>query len=374
MTTSAAARSVPFFNYAKAFTQDEESYVNIFRDVLRRGAFIMQRDLAEFEEHLAAYLGVKHALGLANCTDALIISLRAAGVGPGDEVIFPSHTMVASPSSVFFVGATPVPVECGADHLIDPAAIEPAITKRTRAIMPVQLNGRTADMDAIGAIAQKHGLVIVEDSAQALGSKFRGRFAGTFGAAGNFSFYPAKTLGCFGDGGGIVTNDDAIAAKVRLYRDHGRDAQSGEVVQWGLNSRLDNMQAAFLDFQFKSYDSAIARRRAIASLYDRRLRSLEQVQPPPAPDAGDHFDVFQNYEIEADRRDELRAYLKDRGVGTLVQWGGKAVHQWKKLGFHQKLPRTERMFERCIMLPMNTTLTDEDVEYVCDMVRAFYAK
>jgi dTDP-4-amino-4,6-dideoxygalactose transaminase len=148
---------------------------------------------------------------------------RAAGLKPGDEVIFPSHTMAASPASVAHAGGTPVPVECGADHLIDPDAIEAAITKRTVAIMPVQLNGRTADMDRIQRIADSHGLYILEDSAQALGSMFRGRMAGTFGRAGVYSFYPAKILGCFGDGGAVVTNDDAIAERVRLLRDHGRD-------------------------------------------------------------------------------------------------------------------------------------------------------
>lgn len=371
--TTQTARPVPFFNYQKAFTAHETAFVEIFRDVMRRGAFIMQADLERFENHLAGYLGVRYAFGLANCTDALIIALRAAGVGPGDEVIFPSHTMVASPSAIFFAGATPVPADCNPDHLMDPESVERAVTKRTRAIMPVQLNGRTADMDAIAAIADKHGLLIVEDSAQGLGSKFKGRFAGTFGIAGTYSFYPAKILGCFGDGGALVTNDEGVARKVRLYRDHGRDAASGEVLMWGLNSRLDNLQAAILDFQFQNYQGIIDRRRANASAYQSLLGDVRQLTLPPAPGSeADHYDTFQNYEIEADNRDDLRQFLRERGIGTLIQWGGKAVHQFEALGFKSILPNTERLFQRCLMLPMNLTVTDEDLQYVAGCIREFY--
>lgn len=375
MAPLSATRSIPFFNYQEAFTRQEEDLVRIFREVLRRGAFIMQRDLEQFEGDLAGYLGVKHAIGLANCTDALLIGLRAAGVGPGDEVIFPSHTMVASPSAVFFAGAVPIPVDCGPDHLIDAESIRKAITRRTKAIMPVQLNGRTADMDAIGAVAREHGLLVIEDAAQGLGSKFKGRFAGTFGLVGTFSFYPAKILGCLGDGGALVTDDDRIAQLTRLYRDHGRNARTGEVERWGLNSRLDNLQAAFLDFQLQDYQAMVDRRRSIARLYQELLGEVPELVLPPAPDSDpDHFDTFQNYEIEAERRDGLRAFLKDRGIGTLVQWGGKAVHQFRALGFAQRLPNTERLFGRCLMLPMNLTLSDDDVAYVAGAVREFHRR
>lgn len=371
MTTS-AVRTIPFFNYRGAFAAEEETYVGIFRDIIRRGAFIQQQDLVDFEARLAGYLGVKHAIGVGNATDGLIFALRAAGFGPGDEIIFPSHTMVATAAAIAHVGATPVAADCGPDHLIDPASVEKHVTAKTKGIMPVQLNGRTANMDAIEAIATKHNLRIVEDAAQGLGSSFKGRKAGTFGVAAAFSFYPAKILGCFGDGGAVVTNDDAVAAKVHLLRDHGRD-HLGEVQLWGYNSRLDNLQAAILDHQFKTYQTIIDRRRALARIYRKELGSLTQVVLPPGPDGEtEHFDVFQNYEIEAERRDELRQFLKDRGVGTLIQWGGKAVHQWKGLGFKESLPNTERLFTRCIMLPMNMTLSDDDVQHVAALVREFY--
>jgi dTDP-4-amino-4,6-dideoxygalactose transaminase len=372
MASATIQTSIPFFNYRGAFAAREEEFIEIIRDVLRRGAFIQQRDLAEFEDALARYLGVGFAFGVANATDGLIISFRAAGLKPGDEVIFPSHTMVASPASVAHVGGVPVAVDCGPDHLMDPRSAEAAITERTRAIMPVQLNGRTCDMDQIEALAAKHNLMIVEDAAQALGSSFKGRRAGTFGIAAAFSFYPAKILGCFGDGGAIVTNDPEVARRMALLRDHGRNDQ-GDVEMWGLNSRLDNMQAAILHAQFRDYDEIISRRRSIASLYESLLSDLEDITLPPGPDAdADHFDVYQNYEIEADRRDELKSYLAANGIGTVVQWGGTPVHRFDKLGFTVSLPATERLFERCLMLPMNMMVTDDEVRYIAATVRAFY--
>lgn len=372
--TAIQQRTIPFFNYRGAFLEHEEAFVGIFRDVLRRGAFIQQRDLEDFERHLAAYLGVRHAIGVGNATDGLVMSLRAAGVEPGHEVIVPSHTMVATAAAVAHAGATPVLVDCGPDHLMDPASAARAVTRRTRALMPVQLNGRTCDMDALSALAREAGAVIVEDAAQGLGSRFRGRLAGTFGAAAAFSFYPAKILGCLGDGGAVVTDDDAVACRVRLLRDHGRD-ERGEVQLWGLNSRLDNLQAALLDHQFADYQAILDRRRALASLYQERLGDLDVLTLPPAPGSDpDHYDTFQNYELEAERRDALREFLAAGGIGTLIQWGGKAIHQFPALGFRQSLPNTERLFQRCLMLPMNLTLSDDDVGYVAARVRAFYGR
>ena len=367
-----AVRSIPFFNYAEAFAAYEDAFVDIVRDIIRRGAFIQQRDLAEFEGHLAEYLGVRFAIGVGNATDGLGMALRAAGIGVGDEVLFPSHTMVATAAAVAHIGATPVPVDCGPDHLIDPASVERLITPRTRAVMPVQLNGRTADMDTIATIARRQKLLVIEDAAQGLGSRFKGRLAGTFGLAAALSFYPAKILGCLGDGGAVVTNDPDVARKVRLLRDHGRD-ESGEVRCWGFNSRLDNLQAAMLEHQFRDYATVIERRRNLARTYRADLYDVPQVVLPPGPDDDpEHFDVYQNYEIEVERRDEIRRFLTERGVGTLIQWGGKAVHQFTGLGLNVSLPNTERLFERCLMLPMNLTLADDDVHYIAGAIREFF--
>jgi len=370
--TTTSLRQVPFFAYPYVFTSARNELLAVLEDIGSRGAFIMQRDLSRFEENLAIFLNSKFALGVGNATDGLHFAVRAADLRHGDEVILSSHTMIATAAAVHFAGATPVPVDCGPDHLIDPSAVEAAVSSRTRAIMPTQLNGRTCNMDAIKAIADKHGLHVIEDAAQALGSRFKGRCAGTFGMASAISFYPAKVLGCLGDGGAVIANDEAVYERVYQMRDHGRNT-GGEIVSWGLNSRLDNLQAAILDFQLKKYGSVMCRRRYLASLYTQRLYDVPELVLPPAPDSDpDHFDIYQNYEIDAEKRDELKRYLKDHGIGTLIQWGGQAVHQLKALGFTQHLPYTDWLFTRLLMLPMNMSLSDDDVHYVCDNIRVFY--
>ena len=367
-----ARQVVPFFDYPHVFTSQEESLLSTITDVGRRGAFILQSDLEEFETELAAFCGAEYAIGVGNGTDALTLALRAAGIGPGDEVVFSSHTYVATAGSIHFTGAVPVPVECRDDHLIDPVAMEGALTSRTKAIMPTQLNGRTCDMDAIQDVAAAHSLTIIEDAAQGLGSQFRGKKAGTFGLAGTISFYPAKTLGCLGDGGAVITSDEAVNRELRLLRDHGRN-EAGEIVAWGLNSRLDNLQAAILRHKLETYEREVGRRRELAAQYRDRLWEVPGILLPPGPENDpNHFDVYQNYEVEVERRDELQAFLRDEGVGTAVQWGGRPVHQLQSLGFAAKLPFTDRVFKRCLMLPMNTSLKDSDVDYVSAKIREFY--
>lgn len=365
-------RQVPFFNYPLLFSEQSDAYMSTLQDVLSRGAYIMQKDLLQFEQNVASYLGCKHVIGVADGTVALTLSLKAAGIGPGDEVIVSTHTFVATAAAVHHVGATPVVADCLPDSMIDPASVRRLITSRTRAIMPTQLNGRTCDMPALLAICEEFGLKLVEDSCQAMGASYDGTKAGLFGVAGSYSFYPAKTLGSFGDGGAIATNDDAVADYVRLMRDHGRGAD-GRVRQFGHNSRLDNIQAAILDLKLKTYDRAIGRRREIASLYQSRLGTLEQVLLPPAPDADAHrFDIYQNYEIQAESREALRTFLSENGVGTIIQWGGWMLHQFDDLGLVNDVSYAEGMSKRYMMLPLHHMLSDDDVHYVCDKVIAFY--
>jgi dTDP-4-amino-4,6-dideoxygalactose transaminase len=365
---------VPFFEYPRLFKDNRDELINIIEDVGNRGAYILQKDVIEFEKTLSSYIGTNYAIGVGNATDALEIAWSAIGLNPGDEVIISSHTMLATASAIVVAGGIPVPVDIGADNLIDPCAIESAITARTVGISPTQLNGRTCDMDEITTIADKYKLAVVEDAAQGLGSKFKGKMAGSFGDASAFSFYPAKILGSMGDGGAITSNDPILFQKMYEMHDHGRNAQ-GEVNSWGRNSRLDNMQAAILNFHFTSYEKTITRRRDIAMTYHQKLSGLDFLKlPEPPSNEGPHFDTFQNYEIEAVDRDALAIYLKENGVGTLVQWGGKGIHQWTNLGFQQKLPKTETFFKKCIMLPINLFISDEDVLYVCEQIIDFYTK
>jgi dTDP-4-amino-4,6-dideoxygalactose transaminase len=366
-------RRVPFFNYPHVYLPDRQRYLDIFDRICSRGAFIQQDELVEFETALATFAGSRFAIGVANGTDAMVIALRAAGIEAGDEVIICSHTFVATAAAVHHVGAIPVPVECGPDRMIDSQSVEQAIGPRTRAIMPTQLNGRTADMASISALAEAHGLLILEDAAQALGSTFRGVGAGNFGVAGTISFYPAKSLGCFGDGGAILCNDQETFETCTMLRDHGRSPTSGMVEAFGYNSRLDNLQAGILNAKLETFREEIDRRREIASLYDELLHGVSGMTLPPAPEAdSDHFDTFQNYEVTSDRREELRQYLTDRGIGTILQWGGTPIHLFDGLGIKANLPYTERFFEQCFLMPMNTSLSDEDVRYVADTVVRFY--
>ncbi len=366
-------RRVPFFDYPRLWLDDKDSLLKIIDETASSGGFIMQKAVAQFETELAEYCGVSHAVGVGNATDGMEIFLQAIGLDPGDEVIISSHTMLATASAIKVSGGRPIPVDIGPDNLIDPESILSAITPRTVGVMPTQLNGRTCAMDPIIKIADQHGLFVVEDAAQALGSTYKGKAAGTFGLASDISFFPAKVMGCLGDAGAVLVNDEDLYKAVYQLHDHGRDVADGKVKRWGRNSRLDNIQAAILRWKLKSYEDVISRRREIATIYDSRLNGLEELKLPPPPGADvDHFDVFQNYEFTAENRDALELHLAGLGIGTLKQWGGMAIHQFKDLGFDQHCPNTEEFFEKCLMTPMNIFITDDDVHYICDSILEFY--
>lgn len=364
---------VPFFDWAAYFNERADQFSRILTETAGAGKFILQREVDEFEAALASFIGVKHVIAVADGTNAILLGLRASGLRPGDEVILPSHSFIAAAQSVHHAGGTVVPVELDeSDWLVSPAAIEAAITPKTRAIMPVHVNGRTCQMGAIMDIAARHGLEVFEDSAQAAGARLDGKPAGGIGRWGTYSFYPSKTLGCFGDGGALVTNDDEVAERVRAMRNHGANRDKvipRDIAIWGTNSRLDNIQAAILSYKLTYYAEAISRRREIAQRYQDAFADLEGLRLPPPPEDGRYFDIFQNYELCSDRRDDLRSRLAEQGVGTIIQWGGFGIHQLRGLGFSQNLPKTERFFEESLLLPMNHVLSDEQVEHVIQSVR-----
>jgi dTDP-4-amino-4,6-dideoxygalactose transaminase len=369
---------VPFFDWQALFAERAADYLRIIERTASSGGFILHSAVEEFEQKLACYLGVKHAIGVSDCTNGMLLGLRASDVRAGDEIILSAHAFIAAAQSIHFAGAVPVPVELDESDgcLMDPAAVVGAITPRTRGIMAVHVNGRVCDMDSLEAIADEYDLEIYEDSAQALGARLDGRLAGTFGRWAAFSFYPSKTLGCFGDAGALVTDDDEIAAALRAMRNHGAGADkriSAGCSLWGTNSRLDNIQAAILAFKLGWYGDVIDRRREIAAAYDDAFRGIAELHlPPPPSDDPRHFDIFQNYEIRCDCRDALREHLADRQIGTIVQWGGIPLHQFRALGFTQELPRTDKFFENAMLLPMNHLLTDDQVEAVIDAVQEFF--
>lgn len=369
---------VPFFNWAQLYSERRTEFARIWDETAARGAFILQDEVAEFEAALAKFLGVKHVIALADCTNAMLLGLRACGLERGDEVILPSHGFIAAAQAVHFAGGVPVPVELSEhDWLLDPTSVEAAVTAKTRAIMPVHVNGRVCDMDPLRTIANEHGLLIVEDAAQAVGARYKGEVAASFGQWGAFSFYPSKTLGCFGDAGALATNVDTVAETVRSMRNHGADQSKSiplDCAIWGSNCRMDNLHAAILTYKLSYYQEVLDRRRSIAARYDDALRDLEELRLPPAADIdGDRFDIFQNYELRCrSNRDGLRSYLAERGVGTIVQWGGLGMHQLTGLGFNQKLPRTDKFFQEALLLPMNHLLSPDQVEHVIACVRDFF--
>ncbi|MEK6820550.1 MAG: DegT/DnrJ/EryC1/StrS family aminotransferase, partial [Nanoarchaeota archaeon] len=279
---------VQYVDLSIQFKNLEKELTEVFKRVMSGADFILRDDVEKFEENIASYLGVKHVIGVNSGTDALFLALRAAGIGENDEVITVAHTFVASLASIVHNRAKPILVDIKEDFNIDVDKIEEAITKRTRAIMPVHLNGRACNMDKLMQIAEKHNLLIIEDAAQALGSAYRGRKVGSFGIAGCFSAHPIKTLSCAGDGGFISTNNDEIAEKCRLLRDHGQKTKR-DYVCFGYNSRLDNLQAAILNVKFKYLEDWIKKRREIAKIYSEKLADLPLILPP-APSDGDYFD------------------------------------------------------------------------------------
>lgn len=363
---------VPFVGYKIQYQNLRREIDQSIQKALEKGDLILREDTEEFEKRLAEFTGAKYAVGLNSGTDALFLSLLALGIGKGDEVITVSHTFVASFATIVQTGATPVLVDVGDDYVMDAEKLESAITPKTKAIIPVYLNGRMCDMNRIMEIANKHDLLVVEDSAQALGASYNNRKAGSIGATGCFSFYPAKILGCFGDGGGLTTNDEKIIEKIRLLRDHGQKTKT-EILCYGWNSRLDNIQAAVLNVKLDYLPDWIKRRRGIAKMYNSGLSNMPEIKLPPDCD-NKHSDVFQNYVLRAENRDELFNFLKENGVETLIK--DPVPNHWQKgLNLsHFKLPVSEQLANEVISLPMYPELTDEQIQYIISTVRKFYQK
>jgi dTDP-4-amino-4,6-dideoxygalactose transaminase len=363
---------VPFVDFPTQFRRFEGEIMASVKEIFTGGDYILRQQVKQFESNMASFLGTDYAVGVNSCTDAMMLSLRAAGIGAGDEVITVAHTFVATIEAIVHCGAKPVLADIGGDYNMDVNHLEAAISPKTKAIMPVHLNGRLCDMDSLMSIASKHKLIVIEDAAQALGATFDGRKAGAFGLAGCFSFYPAKLLGGAGDGGIVATSDKDIAEKVRLYRDHGR-ATKNDIALFGFNSRLDNLQAAVLNVKFRYLPQWIDRRRELAGLYDRNLSSIPQLKlPPPPRDSGRYFDVFQNYVVRSEERDRLVTYLNECGIETLVS-NPTPTHQQPALGLsHFHLPKTEQFAKEVVSLPLHTELSNEQVEFVTERINKLY--
>lgn len=366
---------VPFVNYPEHYRRIWDEVMGAVTEVLTKGDLILRDQMKQFEQNMASFVGVKHAVGLNSGTDALFLSLKAASIGSGDEVITVAHTFVATIAVIVHCGAKPVLVDVGEDMNMNVDLLEEKITRKTKAVIPVDLNGRLCDMGRLMKIADKHDLAVIEDAAQALGATYDGKKAGAFGLTGCFSFYPAKTLGSAGDAGLLTTNDDKIAEQIRLLRDHGQDRSTGECLFYGFNSRLDNLQAAILNVKLKYLPEWNERRRKLAGLYQKGLSDLPDLKLPPPPQKGGHFyDIYQNYVVRSKKRDQLVTFLRESGVEILVSWP-KPLNQHKALGLGQfKLPKTEQISKEVLSLPLYPELTEEQVQTVIDLVHEFHAK
>lgn len=364
---------VPFVDPGKNYQMIRDEIDAVYREVMTNGDLIDRHHLTEFEENLADFVGTEYAIGLNSGYDALHLSLRALGIGEGDEVIVPAHTFVATASAVVNVGAEPVLVDIRKDFNIDPAAVEEAITDDTEALLPVHLNGRMADMRRIIDIAEDHDLHVVEDACQSLGSSLGDMSAGAVGDTGCWSFYPFKILGGYGDGGAITTDDPEIARYATRMRFNGEDRETGEYHGHGFTCLMDNIQAAWLDVKLSHLPAWIERRKEIAQRYHEGLSGLPGLELPRYED--DEFDhVYQNYVVLADAGDAFSDHMEDNGVEVLVQWR-KPYYEHEALELEDRgFPVTEAISQKVCSLPMNVELEDEQVDYVIQAATDFFSK
>ncbi|WP_377278848.1 DegT/DnrJ/EryC1/StrS family aminotransferase [Rhizobium sp. R86522] len=359
---------IPFLDLARMHQSIRPALDAAYSSVVESSWYITGSELSAFEAEFASYSQVEHCIGVGNGLDALELILRAYGIGVGDEVIVPSNTFIATWLAVSHCGATPVAVEPDMNHNIDPTKIKAAITSRTKAIMPVHLYGQPADMDPINALAVEHGLVVVEDAAQAQGARYKGRRVGSLGHAAGTSFYPGKNLGALGDGGAVLTNDDVLASKVRELRNYGSTLKYKHDIV-GYNSRLDEMQAAFLRAKLKMLDTWNEERRQIAALYSGLL-SDSGLTLPNVPD--DMEPVWHLYVVGCDRRDALQDYLAKSGISTVIHYPIPPHRQHCYAEYAtQPLPLADQLSAQVLSLPMYPGLNPSEIEYVAETVLNF---
>lgn len=363
---------IPFVDLTRQHQRIAQELQSAMSGVLGSGWFIQGPQLEAFEKEFADYCQVEHCVGVGNGLDALVLLLRAYGIGPGDEVIVPTNTFIATWLAVTAVGATIVPVEPDErTHNLSPSLVQSHITPRTRCVMPVHLYGQPADMDPIMALAEQHGLVVIEDNAQAQGALYKGRPTGSLGHAAATSFYPGKNLGALGDGGAVVTRDPAIARQVRMLRNYGSEKKYDHQVL-GCNSRLDEIQAAVLRVKLRQLDTWNEERRAIATRYDALLTGLP-VTLPEVPDWASP--VWHLYVIRSLRRDALQAHLQSQGIQTVIHYPvpphQQACYASQMAG--STYPLAEALCDQVLSLPMYPGLTEAEQHRVAEAIASFQA-
>ncbi|MDJ0841573.1 MAG: DegT/DnrJ/EryC1/StrS family aminotransferase [Acidobacteriota bacterium] len=363
---------VPFSYLPRQFENPDPILAEI-RDLVTRGALTLGGPVVQFEENFARFIGAQYAVGVGSGTDALFLSLKAAGIGPGDEVITAVNTFVATAGAVETTGARTVFVDCDDRFVLDVNKVEAAVTERTKAVMPVHYTGQPVDMTALTALAEQHGLMIIEDSCTAIDGEVDGRRCGSIGLAAGFSFHPLKNLNIWGDGGMITTNSEEIRDQLRLLRNHGM-ADRDTYLFFGYNSRLDTIQAVVGDYLLPQVTQITDRRIQIAQTYDAAFAELAPTVRTPVRGANERH-VFHLYIMEVDHRDELLAHLKASGISVKVHYPIPLHLQpaARHLGYGPgDFPIAETQAGRIITLPCHQHLTEEEVAYVIEQVRGFY--
>jgi dTDP-4-amino-4,6-dideoxygalactose transaminase len=360
--------NIPFLSLDAIHDEIKPEIVAAIGEVMKSNHFILGPQLEAFEQEFAAFCGTRFCVGVANGLDALRLLLEAYDIGSGDEVLVPSNTFIATWLAVTDVGARPVPVEPDLrTHNMDPRRLGDAITPRTRAIMPVHLYGQPCDMDAINDVARQHGLIVIEDAAQAQGARYKGRPAGSLAHAAGTSFYPGKNLGAFGDGGAVLTNDPSIVEKVRKLRNYGSSVKYKHELL-GMNSRLDEIQAAVLRVKLRRLEAWNKARKAVASAYLAHLANSEYVLPI-VPDFADP--AWHLFVIRSERRDSLRQHLDKSGISTVIHYPTPPHLQGCYLSNgYPGLPIAELLAREVLSIPMSPSLTNDDVNAVCDALNA----
>jgi dTDP-4-amino-4,6-dideoxygalactose transaminase len=370
-----ATQEIPLVDLKAQYATIRDEVRAAIDDVLESMQLTIGPNVKAFDQEFASYIGTKHSIGVGSGTDALQLAIRACGVSGGDEVITVSHTFFATVEAILYANARPILVEIDEKTmLIDPAAVAAAITPRTKAIIPVHLYGRTVDLKPLRQIAQDRNITIIEDAAQAHGALLDdGKKAGAGGRVNCFSFYCSKNLGAYGEAGSITTNDDRLAEELRALREHGQSTRYYHPVV-GYNARLDEIQAAILRIKLKRLEQWNARRRELARMYDERLKDAGVTVPEIPGDIRRHVFYTYTIRVEGGRRDDLRKYLGDRGIGTQIHYP-VPIHLQQSaqfLGYRKgDMPITEKVASEVLSLPMYAELTDEQLERVAEAVRSF---
>jgi dTDP-4-amino-4,6-dideoxygalactose transaminase len=364
---------IPFIDLKRTHEGSRTALINAFERTLDSGRYILGSELEQFEAEFAAYCGTGHGVGVGNGLDALYLVLRALGIGPGDEVLVPAHTFVATWLAVTRCGAMPVPVEPDSQScLVTAAAFEARISARTRAVIAVHLYGAMAGIPSIAALCRDRALHLIEDAAQAHGARISGKRAGSFGVAAAFSFYPTKNLGCFGDGGMVVTDSPEITDAVSMLRNYGSRSRYGHE-HIGVNSRLDEVQAALLRTRLPALDAENERRAALAAIYLQRLRLVEGLGLPEAGEPGSH--VWHLFVVRSELRDDLQAFLCAQGIDSLVHYPHPVYRLPPYAEFAPAFESVADGIARTVLsLPMGVHLHEDDVHAVCDAVAEFFRR